>query len=102
MASLVGDIERPKEGGDPDLLWRTVNEILDILENVEISIIPDVGGKSAVTKGQIRLDLSKFLTYEAAKNLIPNFGGESGDEPIPGGTHAGGDPSAGGASGSTN
>jgi hypothetical protein len=78
---LLGKIERPVAGGDPRELWKTMNAVMDILDDLTITILPaSVGAQGQVTEGDIQLNLGAFLTQAAASNTIPGYGGGGGTD----------------------
>jgi hypothetical protein len=74
---LLGEIQAPEAGGDPRELWRTVKEIMDVLNGLTVTILPTApGARIKITEGDIEIDLSNFLPKEVGG--IVNSGASDG------------------------
>ena len=72
MAQLV-NIKKLAAGGDPYAVWSTVNELIDALNNLQVTFVPSGGGFAKLSDGQIQMDLSGFLTRAEARERIPTY-----------------------------
>jgi hypothetical protein len=62
-------IEKLEAGGDPREDWRTINEIIDVLNTFEkMSIIPADAGRLRIGADKFVLDLNGLVTKRQARD----------------------------------
>jgi hypothetical protein len=83
---LLGKIQRPEAGGDPRELWKTVVDIMDVLDNLTVTILPTApGARTKITEGDIAIDLSNFLPKEIG-GVVSSSGSGASDGGTPDGS----------------
>jgi hypothetical protein len=79
MASLLGNIKRPEVGDDPRELWRTVCDIMEVLENLTFTFVPSQPAVPVkISEGDVQIDLSNYISVTDAINRIPDYAAGSG------------------------
>jgi hypothetical protein len=78
MGNLI-KIDKPEAGGDPLKLWQTLNDIIDALNDVTVSIVPAELCSVRIQEGDIQLSFNPPPPSPDAGGSQPTSGAGSSD-----------------------
>lgn len=84
MGNLI-NVAKLEEGGDPLTVWETVNQIIDALNDITITIIPGELASAVVNEGDIQINFHPNTVPESPASSSQLGGGADDGGSAPGG-----------------